>query len=157
MLKVPFQKVIQQAKRCPSPCPVDLDYVFARLSYEDRYASKNTKARTGIRIFTRLDISCFSNVDHESSWIYFVEMHWSLDACGNQILSYLQHFSSTGLVWIWACMLNLLIQFSPSHLKNDLEEPPKMIPSGKLTQQWNIPIFLTGNTSSLRVHVSFLC
>ena len=67
MLKVPFQKVIQQAKTCPSPCPVDLDYVFARLSYEDRYASKNTKARTGIRIFTRLDISCFSKVDHESS------------------------------------------------------------------------------------------
>ena len=29
----------------------------------------------------------------------------------------------------------------------------KDIPSGKLTQQWNIIIFSIGNTSSIRVHV----
>ena len=66
MLQIPFQKVTQQAKRCRSQCPVDLDYVFARLSYEDRYAYINTNARAGIRTCTRLDICCLSNIDHES-------------------------------------------------------------------------------------------
>ena len=31
------------------------------------------------------------------------------------------------------------------------------LPSGKLTWQWNIPPFLIGNTSSVRVHFPASC